>query len=48
MIEKWLVNLAVIVVIATIPISVFYAFYYDNAAWFIPAAIALAIVYAAG
>lgn len=43
---EWIIKVAVVVLMVTIPICVFNAFYYDNPIWFIPAAVAFAIMYA--
>lgn len=42
----WILRLSALVVIATIPICIFNAFYYNNPIWLIPAAVAFAIMYA--
>lgn len=46
MIQEWVIRVAVVVVMASIPICAFYAFYYNNPVWFIPAALAFVIIYA--
>lgn len=46
MTSDWLIKAAAVVVFATIPISLFNVIYYDNPIWFIPAAVAFAILYA--
>lgn len=43
MIPNWLIKFTIVVVWATIPLCAFYAFYYDNPVWLLPAAVALAI-----